>query len=77
VLIIIGNRAQTTGQTETLLLTHMFALCLRVDDYATDAKLIADDLKLPITKCVPFPDLQINTLPHLTLPIECILCSRH
>lgn len=29
---------------ETLLLTHMFALCLRIDDYATDTTLIANDL---------------------------------
>lgn len=35
---------QFTSQKETLLLTHMFALCLRVDDYVTDTELIAKDL---------------------------------
>ncbi|KAF9239431.1 Rpa49 subunit specific to nuclear RNA polymerase I [Melanogaster broomeanus] len=34
----------STSQTETMLLTHMFALCLRVDDYATDTTLISSDL---------------------------------
>ena len=39
-----------TPQTETMLLTHMFALCLRVDDYATDTESIAHDLGMPPTK---------------------------
>ncbi|KAG6374130.1 RNA polymerase I associated factor, A49-like protein [Boletus reticuloceps] len=39
-----STEPQSTSQTETLLLTHMFALCLRVDDYATDTTLIANDL---------------------------------
>ena len=33
-----------TSQMQTTLLTHMFALCLRVDDYATDSSLVAKDL---------------------------------
>jgi DNA-directed RNA polymerase I subunit RPA49 len=41
-----------TSAAETLLLTHMFALCLRVDDYATDPKILADDLKMPVAKFV-------------------------
>ncbi|KIJ61208.1 hypothetical protein HYDPIDRAFT_97072 [Hydnomerulius pinastri MD-312] len=39
-----STQPQTTSQTETMLLTHMFALCLRIDDYATDTSLIANDL---------------------------------
>ncbi|KAH7882046.1 Rpa49 subunit specific to nuclear RNA polymerase I [Phlebopus sp. FC_14] len=39
-----STQPQSTSQTETLLLTHMFALCLRIDDYATDTSLIANDL---------------------------------
>ncbi|KAG8215168.1 RNA polymerase I associated factor, A49-like protein, partial [Butyriboletus roseoflavus] len=39
-----STEPQSTSQTETLLLTHMFALCLRIDDYATDTTLIASDL---------------------------------
>ncbi|KAH0833917.1 RNA polymerase I associated factor, A49-like protein [Lanmaoa asiatica] len=39
-----STEPQSTSQTETLLLTHMFALCLRIDDYATDTTLIANDL---------------------------------
>lgn len=39
-----SSKPQFTSQKETLLLTHMFALCLRVDDYATDTELIARDL---------------------------------
>lgn len=43
-LIVFMTRAKMTPQTETMLLTHMFALCLRVDDYATDTESIAHDL---------------------------------
>ncbi|KAG9308698.1 Rpa49 subunit specific to nuclear RNA polymerase I [Chiua virens] len=39
-----STKPQSTSQTETLLLTHMFSLCLRVDDYATDTTLVASDL---------------------------------
>ncbi|KAF8549007.1 RNA polymerase I associated factor, A49-like protein [Imleria badia] len=39
-----STEPQSTSQTETLLLTHMFALCLRIDDYATDTTIIANDL---------------------------------
>ncbi|OSX57880.1 hypothetical protein POSPLADRAFT_1155569 [Postia placenta MAD-698-R-SB12] len=48
------NSVQVTTQTETMLLTYMFALCLRIDDFATDAELIAHDLSMPT--------LTVNTL---------------
>lgn len=43
-------RMKVTSSKENLLLTHMFALCLRIDDYATDTALMAKDLSLPVTK---------------------------
>lgn len=46
----MDDRAQITPQMETMLLTHMFALCLRLDDYATDTTLIAKDLSMPVVK---------------------------
>ncbi|ETW79765.1 hypothetical protein HETIRDRAFT_440794 [Heterobasidion irregulare TC 32-1] len=49
-----STKAHMTSQTDTILLTSMFALCLRVDDYATDTQLMATDLKLGVTR--------INTL---------------
>ncbi|KAI6142439.1 Rpa49 subunit specific to nuclear RNA polymerase I, partial [Pisolithus tinctorius] len=39
-----SSKSQFTSQKETLLLTHMFALCLRVDEYATNTEIIAKDL---------------------------------
>jgi hypothetical protein len=39
--------AQMTTDNETRFLTHLFSLCLKVDDYATDTALIAGDLKMP------------------------------
>ncbi|KAI6142495.1 Rpa49 subunit specific to nuclear RNA polymerase I, partial [Pisolithus tinctorius] len=39
-----SSKSQFTSQKETLLLTHMFALCLRVDEYATNIEIIAKDL---------------------------------
>ncbi|EJF57477.1 RNA polymerase I associated factor, A49-like protein [Dichomitus squalens LYAD-421 SS1] len=44
------NKPKMTPQTETMLLTYMFALCLRVDDYATDTETIAHDLSMPPAK---------------------------
>ena len=35
---------------ETNLLTHMFALCLRVDEWATDTTILAGDLSMSVTK---------------------------
>ncbi|TFK48256.1 RNA polymerase I associated factor A49-like protein [Heliocybe sulcata] len=45
-----SEQLRSTSQTETSLLTHMFALCLKVDDYATDTTLVASDLSMQITK---------------------------
>lgn len=39
-----------TGSMDALLLAHMFALCLKVDHFATDTAIIATDLKLGTTK---------------------------
>ena len=39
-----------TTENETSLLTHLFSLCLKVDDYATDMALIAADLKMSPTR---------------------------
>lgn len=48
---LIGlDRPKMTPQTETMLLTHMFALCLRIDDYATDMDSVAHDLSMPPAK---------------------------
>ncbi|OCH90863.1 RNA polymerase I associated factor, A49-like protein [Obba rivulosa] len=44
------NTAKTTSQTETRLLTHMLALCLRLDDFATDTTLVAHDLSMAVDK---------------------------
>ena len=41
-----------TPQTQTMLLTYMFALCLRIDDYATDTEGIAHDLGMPPARLV-------------------------
>ncbi|KAH9837707.1 RNA polymerase I associated factor, A49-like protein [Rhodofomes roseus] len=47
------NKIKVTSQTETMLMTYMLALCLRVDDFATDTELIAHDLKMPASKVNP------------------------
>ncbi|KAI0712757.1 RNA polymerase I associated factor, A49-like protein [Cerioporus squamosus] len=44
------NKPKITPQTETLLLTHMLALCLRLDTYAADIETIAHDLSMPPVK---------------------------
>ena len=41
-----------TGSMDALLLAHAFALCLKVDDYATDTAILAADLKLGTMKSV-------------------------
>ncbi|PIL25986.1 hypothetical protein GSI_11740 [Ganoderma sinense ZZ0214-1] len=38
------NKPKMTPQTQTMLLSYMFALCLRIDDYATDTEGVAHDL---------------------------------
>ena len=44
------DRSQVTTQTQTNLLTYLFALCLRVDRYSTDTSLIAADLTMSVPK---------------------------
>ncbi|KAJ7938411.1 Rpa49 subunit specific to nuclear RNA polymerase I [Mycena leptocephala] len=41
-----STEPRTTPQLELLLLAHLFALCLRIDNYAADHALIARDLSL-------------------------------
>ncbi|KIJ47295.1 hypothetical protein M422DRAFT_164274, partial [Sphaerobolus stellatus SS14] len=43
-----GSKVQVTKTAETLLLTYMFALCLRLDNYATDPTLLATDLSMSV-----------------------------
>ena len=43
-------RSKMTPQTETMLLTYMFALCLRQEDYAADVETLAHDLSMPPQK---------------------------
>lgn len=49
-LYVGTRRARMTSENETSLLTHLFSLCLKVDDHATDATLIAADLKMSSTR---------------------------
>ncbi|KAJ8586617.1 RNA polymerase I associated factor, A49-like protein [Rhizopogon salebrosus TDB-379] len=42
--------AQKTSENETMLLTHMFALCLHIDDFATDTSVLATDLSMEPAK---------------------------
>ncbi|RPD77153.1 RNA polymerase I associated factor, A49-like protein [Lentinus tigrinus ALCF2SS1-7] len=44
------NKPKITPQMETMLLTHMFVLCLRIDAYAVDIDSIAHDLSMPPAK---------------------------
>ncbi|KAF8626021.1 hypothetical protein AX15_005111 [Amanita polypyramis BW_CC] len=43
-----SNEHQMTNTTRTTLLTHLFALCLKVDNYATDTSIIAHDLSISV-----------------------------
>ncbi|KAA1474187.1 RNA polymerase I associated factor, A49-like protein [Dentipellis sp. KUC8613] len=45
-----SNKPHTTSHTDTNLMTHIFALCLKVDDFATDTTLLASDLRMGVTK---------------------------
>jgi len=54
-LNVFVNRSQVTTLTQTSLLTHIFALCLRVDNYSTDTSLIAADLQMAVRKYVAVP----------------------
>ncbi|TFY80647.1 hypothetical protein EWM64_g3361, partial [Hericium alpestre] len=46
------NKPKVTSQMDMSLLTHVFALCLKIDDFATDTTLIAADLRMGVTKRV-------------------------
>jgi len=41
---------QPTSATRTSLLTHIFALCLKLDNYASNTELIAHDLSMPVSE---------------------------
>ncbi|KDQ16924.1 hypothetical protein BOTBODRAFT_30311 [Botryobasidium botryosum FD-172 SS1] len=43
-------KSTMTEDSRTRLLTHMFALCLKLDDYATEIAVIAADLQMPQTQ---------------------------
>ena len=45
-----ARRVHVTQEMETNLLTHTFALCLRVDEWATDTTILAGDLSMPVAK---------------------------
>jgi len=45
-----STKAHITQELETILLTYMFALCLRVDEWATDTTILAGDLSMPVAK---------------------------
>lgn len=45
-----STKLQITSQMETKLLAYMFALCLRVGDYAVDCSTIAQDLSMSAAK---------------------------
>ncbi|PFH46283.1 hypothetical protein AMATHDRAFT_8014 [Amanita thiersii Skay4041] len=44
-----SNKHQMTTRTKTMLLTHLFALCLKVDKFATDTTILAHDLSMSVT----------------------------
>jgi DNA-directed RNA polymerase I subunit RPA49 len=41
---------QATSSSKIVLLTHLFALCLKLDSYATDTKVLAHDLSMQVTE---------------------------
>ncbi|KJA17181.1 hypothetical protein HYPSUDRAFT_146886 [Hypholoma sublateritium FD-334 SS-4] len=41
---------QSTSATKTSILTHIFALCLKLDEYATNTTVIAHDLSMSVTE---------------------------
>ena len=50
---LTSSSHQSTSSSKTKLLTHMFALCLRVDKFASNTKVLAHDLSLPVPEYVP------------------------
>lgn len=51
-LVAVDTERRYTTKAQTLLMTHMFALILRADDWAVDTALVASDLGLDVTKYV-------------------------
>ncbi|KAF8901069.1 RNA polymerase I associated factor, A49-like protein [Gymnopilus junonius] len=45
-----SSSLQFTSTTKTSLLTHIFALCLKVDEYASNTAVIARDLSMPVSE---------------------------
>lgn len=45
-----STEPRKTSEKATMLLTHMFALCLHVDDFATDTSVLASDLSMEPAK---------------------------
>ncbi|KAF8630259.1 hypothetical protein AX17_005445 [Amanita inopinata Kibby_2008] len=45
-----SNEHQMTPKMKTTLLTHIFALCLKVDNYATDTTILAEDLSMNVQR---------------------------
>lgn len=48
------RRRQSTSATQTNLLSHMLALCLKVDNFACEPTLIASDLQMAVQKYAQF-----------------------
>lgn len=46
----IGTERKSTSKGQTLCLTYMFALMLRVDEYAVDTGVVASDLGMDVAK---------------------------
>lgn len=69
-------RIKITSQKETMLVTHMLALCLHVDDFATDTMLIAHDLKMPVSKYVFVAPDAFFLLADIVMLVS-TFCSRH
>jgi DNA-directed RNA polymerase I subunit RPA49 len=51
-VITSTNSHTPTSATETNLLTHVFALCLKVDNFATDTTVLAHDLSMQVPRYV-------------------------
>ena len=49
-LTTIFDRPKVTTEMETRLLTHMFALCLRLDNFSVETGVLAGDLSMPQKK---------------------------
>jgi DNA-directed RNA polymerase I subunit RPA49 len=47
---MVCDRPKVTTDMETRLLTHMFALCLRLDNFSVETELLAGDLSMPQKK---------------------------